>query len=935
MGIKILILLACLLGSLRTKADVDIVQFRFGSDGTLTDISTSLTSDSMALTAPIIEPDGSSTDPEEVDAISDESFVEVASADNPTDDSNNDDSGDDEDPSDSTNPSLLRSPAVLKMATVSSEPSTPVRLLSASDTSDSGSNECPEGEQPAGEGCIECPNDGFVARGDDEYICCQDGHMYAGPEGGDRWNPDINMACVTCDIAGKCKCPLSGELTNGVCCFEGHPWDDENGYHGYNDEKVSPACGCPDGGTADASGEVCCKDGYMWDDEDQDYDIYTPSICGCPAGYEFVEEEEVCCDKANGTYIGMDDESDEDKSNAIRWCGCGTEYGTRIDLGSDKYVCCNGSSHEITKYTSDVMGEPSESDNAKYCGCEEGVFDSLSGQCVSCLSDEHCGGTKPYCVGHECVVCSETICGNQEKLCTANGCKSCSEINSGKPYYKDGQCYACLEDSHCSGGKVCNPNTQTCETCVLYTEVEGKNHGCESVTKVINQGLPTQMTISQPYCVQKTSSERGCSMCRYDADCAEISDEKTNCLREEGICTESCGSIGINPATGRCNCSGSTPVFNIVTQECVTCYDSISGAWTDLGCNEEPTNKTEPTGSPWNYSPWQDPSKKGKPVCWEGGNGGKGLCVRCTVDGHCDENQVCKSNMECGCPAGKPYLDGDICYECNANYKAETGAYKCAETKPLCKSGTCTCKDNYDTSQKNGDGKCTKNKPVCTNGACTVCSSQQIYDATEKKCRGCSGTGFTVIDGACKCAKGKWKKSDTECLDCPKDGKCTEVNDTSPCESPNKAVIEVPESGKKINKCVPCSKDSHCGSGKYCKDNKCVACTQDSHCANGKYCKNNACTKCAAGYACGCEYCANGSGGCYSAEELCQRVDRDMEGIENGMCFADTCGRLHGWDSCPSGWNHPDDCHIGGPHCRKEASIPTCTTCTSGQACRM
>jgi len=58
------------------RADVSSISFLMGKDQAVRDIQTSLTSDTMALTAPIIEPDGSITDPdpqmtfdEEVDAF--------------------------------------------------------------------------------------------------------------------------------------------------------------------------------------------------------------------------------------------------------------------------------------------------------------------------------------------------------------------------------------------------------------------------------------------------------------------------------------------------------------------------------------------------------------------------------------------------------------------------------------------------------------------------------------------------------------------------------------------------------------------------------------------------------------------------------------------------------------------------------------------------
>ena len=46
-------------------ADVELIAFRIGQDGTVTDIETSLTAQARALSTPIVEADGSLTDPED------------------------------------------------------------------------------------------------------------------------------------------------------------------------------------------------------------------------------------------------------------------------------------------------------------------------------------------------------------------------------------------------------------------------------------------------------------------------------------------------------------------------------------------------------------------------------------------------------------------------------------------------------------------------------------------------------------------------------------------------------------------------------------------------------------------------------------------------------------------------------------------------------
>ena len=504
---------------------------------------------------------------------------------------------------------------------------------------------CKEGECP-----IQCPEGSVTVEDDGNYICCQNGHEYIWNEDktSGEWAEDISWLCVTC----------KGEK-----------------------------CGCPEGGTINEETNDCCLNHKKWDKNG--YNTVDANVCGCASGSK---TEGVCCDTDAGTYEGMDD-SDESKSEAIRLCGCG-EDKTRVPTDiSGGFICCSGT--EMTGYTSDVLPTPTESEIQKYCGCEVGQEYSIAdGMCINgCVTDAWCAGqdsSKPYCdtENHVCLACKNSSC-EEGQICTQNGCKTCAEIGDGSlPHYVEGECHECSEDSHCGAGKICDPNSWTCETCVLYTELKDKNKGCENKTvSVVGE------TVEQPYCVQQTNG-RECSECTNDGDCKEKSVDRMHCLREQGICSTDCGSVGLNSETGECNCSGTTPVFNIFTKKCVTCYNSISGAWTDIGCNKVEsleygiasfsTTDTASESSARNYSPWQSAKTAGKPVCWEAGSGGNGVCVECTADDECEGDKICNTtNHTCACPRDRHYdATQKKCVQCDDN-----STYNAATEKCVCKSG--------------------------------------------------------------------------------------------------------------------------------------------------------------------------------------------------------------------------------------------------------
>jgi len=972
----ILFVFGSLLLSFSAKADVTAIRLRFGSDGTLTDLGTSLSSASMALSAPIVETDGTITDPV-VAAVATEGETDALFLE-PEDNSTNTTADADDDQG-------------VPMMLTASEESGGLRGAENDPPADSdppADNPCEAGYQPRPDGqCMACPENGTITEIDDSqnlYYCCgKFDEDLTKDKAGYRWQYDSWV------YNNSCGCPEHGTISEEYdedCCKNGYAWNKAIG--SYSD-VVPDACGCPEGGKL-SQGE-CCKDGYAWNKTS--YSAVNVPACGCPSGYKIDSAKTICCSETElGTFLGMTT-STADKDKAIQECGCQTGE-TRVKSAdiTNGYVCC-GSDKKIKRSTSN-MGDLTDKD-AKYCGCDTGEYSESKG-CVPCLTDAFCleKGLGHACLKNadisqqkcvECTIsqhCSEqpSGCSNPNACCPAsttekvcdtetNTCKTCAQMtNNARPVRWHGlvdvnscnSCYECTNDSHCAsrtdGKKICDPNTLKCEVCILDTEAQNQNHGCEDAqTEALgadNKKYPA------PYCVPKDKNgTRHCSECRYNSDCPSA--DRSNCLEAQGICSMECGDVGFDPETGECKCSGSTPVFNIYTKKCVKCYDSISGAWTDLGCNAEPDKTNYPAGSPWNYSPWQAPKTNNKPVCWEDGGTNKvGQCVECTENGHCPGEKICdKNNHTCGCPSDTEWVESSgKCMVCTAHYGSTSTGKKCTTSaKPYCSSSGCTCKEPYKSDKKDGDGKCPINRPgckdgecqclgnydktnkeegnglcpenrpkcdnkvckctgnwkdnqsnvgdcvegmpVCDNGVCKECGDGLEYKLSEEKCvaKNCP-SGQVLSDGKCICPKGRWLHG-TVCRACPPGGSCTTVDDTSPCPNDKYLLTDT-------------------------KNNtySCVACLEHAHCVAGKYCDSNTCKKCTEGYDCGCGSfkCANGDGGCFTQIGWCKKKlgnTFDQAPTANSACSGYVC-----CSNANNTWTGktPD----------------TCAACASGKACR-
>ena len=69
------------------------------------------------------------------------------------------------------------------------------------------------------------------------------------------------------------------------------------------------------------------------------------------------------------------------------------------------------------------------------------------------------GGPRCSLYGEAIVTDVDTHC-SDGGTCDANG--FCTGCGGEQPYYWDGECVQCLEDSHCAQGTICNQQTKAC-----------------------------------------------------------------------------------------------------------------------------------------------------------------------------------------------------------------------------------------------------------------------------------------------------------------------------------------------------------------------------------------------------------------------------------------------------------------------------------------
>ena len=545
-----------------------------------------------------------------------------------------------------------------------------------------------EGQKQAEDGvCVTCPEDGVAKKsGADatKHVCCKGTQLYE--EDKKIWRENFL----------ECGCPDGGEYNtiNGHCCKDNFAWGarsggTENGY-----VLVKPeACGCPLGIESTQIGDTyrCCESFNEYNETDHAY-TYFSGMCGCPEGQTSTSERlwvkwasgktvegdtyQICCadgEMKSNTQLVIPQDAAADAETVrnvfvLNACGC-ADGATRFEVG-EEIICCKGG--QVTQRSvPDSTVVPQET----VCLCAQGTW--TGSYCEACKTNSDCE--------------DEKICwlNEQEKI------KSCVQCPGDKPHYVEGVCYECGEDSHCAertdGKKVCDLNTHTCESCVLYNDALDKNHGC------------VEQDNGKPFCVKPWDADdkRVCAECSTSADCRTREDGKTKCNLNKDVlaCTDECGGDSTyDSKTGECTCPSGRPIYDFRRKMCVKCYDSISENWTDLGCGSSTSEK--------DYSPGEEAKKSGSiytPICKISSSSDLGSCVECLTSLHCRERKKCTNNT-CACAAPTEYdTQLKMCVECRVNYGVnESNKKACKKEKPICNSDyaceACPDGKSYTTS---------------------------------------------------------------------------------------------------------------------------------------------------------------------------------------------------------------------------------------------
>ncbi len=411
-------------------------------------------------------------------------------------------------------------------------------------------------------------------------------------------------------------------------------------------------CGCPANGSTETKmiSGVCCSNGYSFDGtgykSTSDFEI-----CGCPDGGVFKEKKGICCKDQRPFVKGA-------YSTQTDFVLCGCADGKVWDASAKKCVECLSND---------------DCDSGYYCNIN--AQDSSKNKCASCVTFQDCAAGKVCNEEHQCVDCP-------------TGTK-----------YSEGHCYECLSPSDCTTAKpFCDLSAHTCGQC----------------QNVRNQEIDDGCDARKPYCIQ-SGSERICSECwnnqqceRKDAskpfcnvtkgrcesrecvaDWACTDPEKPRCNRQTGECVAAAAC-----ADGSCACSSEKPVWNIYETRCVTCYDSISADWTDLGCpDDEPTAADVSAYSARRFLG----TEHRRHICLVNSQYPEGRCVECLENSHCFDGEQCIDYM-CKCPDGGAY-DFEL-KQCGCPQN------QCRETTST--GFTCVNMADYDDVERKTDGTCKK-----------------------------------------------------------------------------------------------------------------------------------------------------------------------------------------------------------------------------------
>lgn len=503
-----------------------------------------------------------------------------------------------------------------------------------------------------------------------------------------------------------------------------------------------------------------------------------------------------------------------------------------------KPVCTNGTCGPKT---------PPTCKSNQDCASPTPLCNTTTQACVpgECEKDTDCSDpTKSTCVGFQCVPECKTNadCASSRPVCekgrcvAAGGCssdKDCAISSVGS--YCDlsaRQCRQCLVDKHCKANEFCDIQSFTCKA---QPDVCKTDTDCKAKDPKL------------PFCVNAR-----CVQCKGASDCPALN----------ACVAGNCQFVGCSSDT---DCSNDPNGKYCAAKKCVVCTK-------DSHCNAGDTCNTQTYTCQKQASCNQHSDCKAPtPYC---DNTSKS-CAVCTQDSHCPKDPNAKSTAQCKnsqCVGCSQSLDCEFNYLCTAGKCVEGCIDKrdCSVDKPICSTTLKKCIACEKDTDCSGNDVCDSKTNTCL----FRCTANDAYDV------GCAQRGQPYYCNS----------QTRQCVSCiAKPTAPGSVYDIG-CNS------TAPKCDATAGKCVVCTTDSHCPSGRKCdtKTKTCYECLQDTDCRRGYVCDNNAkvcvlqCvdTNCPRGQACG-DY--NRCADCSSKSPLCPTgLVCDQKANACVECLADT-----------------------------------------------
>ena len=385
--------------------------------------------------------------------------------------------------------------------------------------------------------------------------------------------------------------------------------------------------------------------------------------------------------------------------------------------------------------------------------CADQHCDPDTGQCVDCVTGEHCSDmqvcdpTAQACV--ECVEstdCAEGVCDP-----TAQACVECVDTGdcpgSDACDLSDQVCVECVDTPDCVGTDVCDVGEQACVECVDDGDCSGSAR-CDVGEQVCVDCFDDNDCGGELTC---DTAQNVCVGCVVDGDCGseQVCDDETcvGCV-DDGDCgtgfecnlgSQSCDMIG--ECIGDDHCT-SDDVCDTSTYECVECLsdeECEDGLECDLGANEcvmvgECVGDTDCAGDDiCDTSTYECVECLSDDECDDGLECDLGAkeCVmlgECVGDDDCGDDVCDPSTFECVECLGDGDCDGDwlcdepaqMCVECLGDGDCD-GSWVCHDLQ-LCVE----CLDDQDCP---GGGLCHEDLTACSAPCCDFVSQVAAPDS--------------------------------------------------------------------------------------------------------------------------------------------------------------------------------------------------------------